>query len=114
MTKKIKSQKTKTQKNPKGTPKPEKKLSDVFKHITKYFKSLKFFQMSTQHERKQMTNEKILSSLRKMGVATQTELETLQEKIRKIEATLQKQTKTNQDWDLPSPDKKSSPPQLDH
>ncbi len=48
-----------------------------------------FIKMATSEDRKKKTNVKILSSLRSLGVATQSELEDLQNKIQKLESRIQ-------------------------
>ena len=45
-------------------------------------------------EQKRLTNERILTGLRKMGVATQGDVDALESKIRKIEASVVSKPKT--------------------
>ncbi len=52
-------------------------------------KARSFVRIPSARERKKMTNDKILSSLKKLGVATQSELEALQSKVAALETELQ-------------------------
>lgn len=51
-------------------------------------KARKLVKLPSAAERKKLTNEKILSGLKKLGVATQGELEELQTKVQKLETEL--------------------------
>jgi len=55
-------------------------------------KARSFVKIPGPAERKRLTNEKILSSLKKIGVATHSEIAALQEKLRQLEIKVQQST----------------------
>ena len=52
-------------------------------------KARTFIRFPSSTERKKRTNQKILQSLKLLGVATRDEVEALQKKVHKLESTLQ-------------------------
>lgn len=59
-------------------------------------KAKSFVKIPSAAERKRLTNDRILSSLRKLGVATQSEVEALEQKLHKIESSLHSSRKSAQ------------------
>jgi len=51
-------------------------------------KARSFIRIPNAAERKRLTNDRILSSLRRLGVATQAEVEALQSQVQKLEGEL--------------------------
>jgi hypothetical protein len=53
------------------------------------------FKIPTPEERKRITNERILASLRRIGVATQSDLDRLNAKVERLEFALEARTKSS-------------------
>lgn len=60
-------------------------------------KAKDFIKIPISGDPKKMTNEKILLSLKKLGVATQAEVESLRMRVEKLEAQLALRSETTED-----------------
>jgi polyhydroxyalkanoate synthesis regulator phasin len=55
-----------------------------------------FVKIPARETRKKLTNDKILASLRKLGVATQSEVDALKQRVKTLESALSKLTKNSE------------------
>lgn len=67
------------------------KVRDYTRHYAR-----NYIRIPSRKERAQMTNERILSSLKKVGIASSADLDELSQKIDRLEASLHKKTRGNQ------------------
>jgi hypothetical protein len=70
------------------------KILETFEKET-IAKAKSFVKIPNSTERKRMTNERILAGLKKIGVATQEEVNALKVKVQRLEATLQNRGKSS-------------------
>ena len=65
---------------------PTDRFSKIFGHVMESLQTLEsFVKIPATEERRKLTNEKILSQLRKLGVATQGEVDELKAQIVSLE-----------------------------
>ena len=73
-----------------------KKSFKIFSFNKKTFaKARTLVRIPSAAERKKLTTDRILAGLKKVGVATQTDLDALYQKIQKLEAALRQKSKAS-------------------
>ena len=73
-----------------------KKSLKIFSFDKKTFaKARTLVRIPSAAERKELTRERILASLKKVGLATQSDLDALHQKIQKLEAALRQKSKAS-------------------
>jgi hypothetical protein len=92
-----------------GMEKTKEKVAQVFNQAKESLKILEtleketlakarsFVKIPTSAERRRLTNDRILNSLKKLGVATRSEVDTLEERIQKLESALNSRKEPNKE-----------------
>lgn len=96
-----------------GISKTKQKVAEVFNQAKESFKVLEtleketfakaksFIKMPNAKERKRLTNDRILHSLKKLGVATHSEIAALEKKIQSLEMELSSQKESHNELKHP-------------